>query len=117
MVNTSQQVGGSVGTALLSTIFAAAAASYASAHIHAAALTSAASIHGYTTAFQWAAAIFGIGLLVALLVLPTDGAARARTAHAEAHADLNISWNRLTRPATSPRQTTIPHQSQYKENL
>ena len=32
MVNTSQQVGGSVGTALLSTIFASAAASFASAH-------------------------------------------------------------------------------------
>ena len=91
MVNTSQQVGGSVGPALLSTIFASAAASYTSAHIHAAALTSAASIHGYTTAFQWAAAIFGLGLLVALLILPSDGAARARTAHAEAHADLHIS--------------------------
>ena len=32
MVNTSQQVGGSVGTALLSTIFASAAASFVSAH-------------------------------------------------------------------------------------
>ncbi|MGO9960740.1 MAG: MFS transporter [Solirubrobacteraceae bacterium] len=91
MVNTSQQVGGSVGTALLSTIFASAAAAYTSAHIHAAALTSAASIHGYTTAFVWAAAIFGLGLLVALLILPTDGAARARSAHAEAHTDLTLS--------------------------
>ena len=91
MVNTSQQVGGSVGTALLSTIFASAAAGYASAHIHAAALTSAASIHGYTTAFEWAAAIFGLGLLVALFILPTDGAARARTAQAEAHTDLTLS--------------------------
>ena len=36
MVNTSQQVGGSVGTALLSTIFASAAASFASAHAQAA---------------------------------------------------------------------------------
>ena len=32
MVNTSQQVGGSVGTALLSTLFASATASYASTH-------------------------------------------------------------------------------------
>ncbi|MBV9336356.1 MAG: MFS transporter [Solirubrobacterales bacterium] len=51
MVNTSQQVGGSVGTALLSTIFASAAASYASTHAHVAGLASAASIHGYTSAF------------------------------------------------------------------
>ncbi|HWC86667.1 MAG TPA: MFS transporter [Solirubrobacteraceae bacterium] len=91
MVNTSQQVGGSVGTALLSTIFASAAASYASTHVQAASLGNAASIHGYATAFDWGAAIFGLGLLVALIILPSDGAARARTAQAEAHADLAVS--------------------------
>ena len=42
MVNTSQQVGGSVGTALLSTIFASAAASFVSAHAKTAGLASAA---------------------------------------------------------------------------
>jgi EmrB/QacA subfamily drug resistance transporter len=87
MVNTSQQVGGSVGTALLSTFFATAAASYAAAHSGAAGLSNAASIHGYTTAFWWAAGIFGLGLLVALLVLPSDGAARARAAHASIASD------------------------------
>ena len=91
MVNTSQQVGGSVGTALLSTIFASAAASFATAHAHSANVASAASIHGYTTAFYWAAALFGIGLLVALLVLPSDGAARARAAQAETSSDLSLS--------------------------
>jgi hypothetical protein len=91
MVNTSQQVGGSVGTALLSTIFASAAAGYASVHLKAGGIATAASIHGYTTAFEWAAAIFGIGLLVALLILPTDGAARARTAQAEARGDLSLN--------------------------
>jgi EmrB/QacA subfamily drug resistance transporter len=91
MVNTSQQVGGSVGTALLSTIFASAAASFAAGHAHTAGLASAASIHGYTTAFEWAAALFAAGLLVATLVLPRDGAARARVASAEARADLNLS--------------------------
>jgi predicted MFS family arabinose efflux permease len=97
MVNTSQQVGGSVGTALLSTIFATATAGYASAHagvssVHAnaSALASAASIHGYTTAFDWAAGLFGLGLLVALVILPADGAARARTAHAEGRGELAI---------------------------
>ena len=91
MVNTSQQVGGSVGTALLSTIFASAAASYASAHAHAVGLASTATIHGYTTAFYWAAAIFGLGLLIALLVLPSDGAARARTAQSEAAGERALS--------------------------
>jgi MFS family permease len=83
MVNTSQQVGGSVGTALLSTIFASAAASYASAHAHAAGLASTASIHGYTTAFYWAAAIFGIGLLIAVIVLPSGRVSRTRVHAAE----------------------------------
>jgi EmrB/QacA subfamily drug resistance transporter len=81
MVNTSQQVGGSVGTALLSTIFASSAAGFVSSHAHTAALASAASIHGYTTAFEWAAGLFAAGLLVATLVLPRDGAARALAAN------------------------------------
>jgi predicted MFS family arabinose efflux permease len=91
MVNTSQQVGGSVGTALLSTIFASAAASYAAVHVHASNIASVASIHGYTTAFYWAAALFGVGLLVAVFVLPSDGAARARADHAESSRELSLS--------------------------
>jgi EmrB/QacA subfamily drug resistance transporter len=91
MVNTSQQVGGSIGTALLSTIFASAAAGFASGHARAAGIADAAAIHGYTTAFEWAAAIFAVGLLVAVVILPTDGAARARSAQAEARGDLSLS--------------------------
>jgi EmrB/QacA subfamily drug resistance transporter len=72
MVNTSQQVGGSVGTALLSTLFASSAASYAASHPRVPGLTAVAMVHGYTTAFWWAAGIFGVGLLVALLVLPSS---------------------------------------------
>jgi hypothetical protein len=91
MVNTSQQVGGSVGTALLSTIFASSAAGYLSLHTKVAGVASAASIHGYTTAFDWAAGIFGLGLLVALVILPRDGAARAATAQAQARNDRDLS--------------------------
>ncbi len=78
MVNTSQQVGGSVGTALLSTLFASSVASYAAGHARAPGLANAASIHGYTTAFAWAAGFFALGLLLALLILPAK--ARARVA-------------------------------------
>jgi MFS family permease len=91
MVNTSQQVGGSIGTALLSTIFASAAASFATAHAHAANTAGQATIHGYTTAFDWAAGLFAVGLLLALLILPTDGAARARIANGEPSAELALS--------------------------
>ena len=61
MVNTSQQVGGSVGTSLLSTIFASAVASYTVSHLHTAGLANAAAVHGYTTAFWWAVGIFALG--------------------------------------------------------
>jgi EmrB/QacA subfamily drug resistance transporter len=84
MVNTSQQVGGSVGTALLSTLFASAVASYTSSHHGASGLANAASIHGYTVAFWWAAGIFAVGLLVALLVLPSVRMPEARVAAAGA---------------------------------
>jgi EmrB/QacA subfamily drug resistance transporter len=76
MFNTSQQVGGAVGAALLSTIFASAAAGYASSHAQLRGLASAAAVHGDATAFWWAAGIFGLGLLVALLILPSPQAMR-----------------------------------------
>jgi EmrB/QacA subfamily drug resistance transporter len=70
MVNTSQQVGGSIGTSLLSTISASAATAYAAGHAGQAGLANAAAIHGYTTVFAWAAGIFALGVLLALLILP-----------------------------------------------
>jgi len=70
MVNTSQQVGGSVGTSLLSTLFASSAAAFARSHAGTKGVQTAALVHGYTTAFWWAAGIFAVGLIVALVVLP-----------------------------------------------
>jgi EmrB/QacA subfamily drug resistance transporter len=83
MVNTSQQVGGSVGTALLSTLFASAASAYATSHHGAPGLSGAAAIHGYTVAFSWAAGIFGLGLLLALLILPAAPRREAAPAEVE----------------------------------
>src|ERR1700748_2348992 len=48
MVNTSQQVGGSIGTSLLSTIYASAVTSYVTSHPHVRGLASAAQAHGDT---------------------------------------------------------------------
>jgi EmrB/QacA subfamily drug resistance transporter len=79
MVNTSQQIGGSVGTSLLSTIYATAVASYLTSHTHIQGLASAAQVHGDTTAFWWAAGIFGLGFLLALVILPARCEARATT--------------------------------------
>ena len=70
MVNTGQQVGGSIGTAFLSTIAASAVTSFAAEHGAAArGLMAEAAVHGYTTAFWWSAAIFAVGAVVTALLL------------------------------------------------
>jgi hypothetical protein len=79
MVNTSQQVGGSVGTALLSTIFASAVASYTAGHLHTKGLANAAAVHGYTTAFWWSVGIFALGFLLAIVILPGPAKPRVPT--------------------------------------
>ena len=69
-VNTMQQVGGSVGTALLNTIAASAATSYLSSHTGPVQqLQANAAIHSYTTSFWWAAAIFAVGAVLSAIVL------------------------------------------------
>jgi EmrB/QacA subfamily drug resistance transporter len=66
-VSASQQIGGSLGTALLSTIATSALTSYITgAHAHVTqALIAHAAVHADTTAFAWAAAIFAIGAVLA----------------------------------------------------
>ena len=70
MVNVSQQIGGSVGTSLLSTIFASAVRTYTVGHLHTPDLFNAAAVHGYTTAFWWSVGIFVLGLILAMVILP-----------------------------------------------
>ena len=65
LVNTSQQVGGSIGTAVLSTIVASATAGYHGSPL-------AAATHGYATAFASAAIIFGVGAVLAFLIVPSE---------------------------------------------
>ena len=71
-VNTMQQVGGSVGTALFNTLAASAAASYLAAHRTTqspALLAANSSLHSYTTAFWLAAGVFIGGAVITALVL------------------------------------------------
>ncbi len=72
LVNACQQVGGALGIALLSTIAASAASSFATGHQPAATLASRAAIHGYTIAFWVSAALFGAGALSSLLLYRRD---------------------------------------------
>jgi Na+/melibiose symporter-like transporter len=73
VLNSSQQIGGSLGTALLNTVFAAAVTSYFTDNLRnpadAAAVTPAAFIHGYHVAFAWGAGLLTAALLVALFLI------------------------------------------------
>ncbi|WP_111766836.1 MFS transporter [Nakamurella deserti] len=69
VVNTVQQIGGSVGTAVLSAVSAAAATSYLSANGTTPATAAQAAMDSYTTAFWWAAGIFTLGAVVCGLLL------------------------------------------------
>ncbi|MEA2306379.1 MAG: hypothetical protein QOH43_3659 [Solirubrobacteraceae bacterium] len=64
MVNVSQQIGGSIGTALLSTLAASAATGFVTDRGPAPDVLRQAAVHGYTTAFWCAAGIFAVGALV-----------------------------------------------------
>jgi EmrB/QacA subfamily drug resistance transporter len=71
LVNTMQQVGGSIGLSALSTVALTATASYLAAHHTGPAAPAIAATHGYTTAFTIAAAILGLGVIVAIALLPS----------------------------------------------
>jgi EmrB/QacA subfamily drug resistance transporter len=68
LVNANQQVGGSVGVALLSTIAASAASGFLGGARPTPALLAAATVHGYTTAFLWSSGIFLLGAIVAAVL-------------------------------------------------
>ncbi|MGP3685758.1 MFS transporter [Streptomyces sp. IBSNAI002] len=94
MVNTSQQIGGAIGTALLNTLATSATVTYAAAHAGTATdpgsaglLKMQAMVHGYSVAIWWAAGILVLASLVAFVLIdhrpgattPTTGSTEAPT--------------------------------------
>ncbi len=74
MVNTSQQVGGSIGTALLNTLAATAATGYVASHLPASAAVAAeAAVHSYATAYWWGAGFFAFGAVLSALLFRRRG--------------------------------------------
>jgi EmrB/QacA subfamily drug resistance transporter len=82
MVNTMQQIGGSIGTALLSTLAASATTSYIDGHGRTPDVLAQAAVHGYTTAFYWSAAIFLIAAVACTALLRPGPAAVPQAAGA-----------------------------------
>jgi EmrB/QacA subfamily drug resistance transporter len=98
MVNTSQQVGGAVGTALLSTLALSSTRRYARAHTDAA--HAQAMVHGFVTAFWWAAGLLGAAAVVAFVFISFRVAAGAEPAVAVEEEVLV--------PVQSPAHPTVP---------
>ena len=73
VVNTAQQVGGSIGTALLNTVAASATSAYIASHLTASGVTTAlrvtGTVHGYNIASAWAASIMLAAAVVTALMV------------------------------------------------
>jgi EmrB/QacA subfamily drug resistance transporter len=70
-VNTAQQIGGSIGTAVLSTLAATAATNFMAGKTPTALVQAQAAVHSYTTAFLWVSAVFAVGAVICAAVLPS----------------------------------------------
>ncbi|GAA5187135.1 MFS transporter [Rugosimonospora acidiphila] len=70
--NTVQQVGGSIGVAVLNTLAATATARFLIGRTSTTHNTALASVHGYVTAFWWSTGLFLVGALVTVLLLPAS---------------------------------------------
>ncbi|KUN87601.1 Puromycin resistance protein pur8 [Streptomyces bungoensis] len=85
-VNTSQQVGGSIGTALLNTVATTSGTAYIAAHLRSpadkATVVPAGVVHGYTVAIWWAAAVMLLAGLVAGLMVTARAPKHGASANA-----------------------------------
>ncbi|WSS20400.1 MFS transporter [Streptomyces sp. NBC_01190] len=68
MVNTSQQVGGSIGTSLLNTLATSAATRYLVGRPPTAAVEAQAQLHSFMVAYWWSAGFFAVGFVVTVLL-------------------------------------------------
>ena len=78
LVNTMQQVGGSLGVAFLNTIATNATTSYAKAH---GGLTNAATVHGFTSAFAVGVGIMALAAIVVVSLIRPNNSGTGETAY------------------------------------
>jgi hypothetical protein len=111
LVNTMQQVGGSIGTSALSTIALTATTSYLVAHHTGPLAAATAATHGYTTAFAVSAGIFGLGVILAITLLPSRQRLIALRAAAEAAPPARAAApaaDRASQPAAAAPEASVP---------
>jgi hypothetical protein len=78
MVNTSQQVGGSIGIALLNTVATSATASYLTTHGTSQLAMATGVVHGFSVAIWWAVGFLLAAAVVASVLITARPAARVR---------------------------------------
>jgi EmrB/QacA subfamily drug resistance transporter len=69
LVNTTQQVGGALGTAFLNTVAASVTVTYLASRIGSASVVKAAAVHGYTTAFEVSALLVALSAVVVAIFI------------------------------------------------
>lgn len=83
-VNTAQQIGGSIGTALLNTIATSATANYLDSHGGSPAAAKQAVVEGFATAGAWAAGIIVVGAVIVAFLMNTPRPVHAGSAPGDA---------------------------------
>jgi hypothetical protein len=79
LINTTQQVGGAIGTALVTTVATTFTAHYLTAHAGISASSGAALTHGFQIAFYVLAAMAAAGALLSALLLETPPGLQTET--------------------------------------
>jgi EmrB/QacA subfamily drug resistance transporter len=113
LVNTMQQVGGSIGTSALSTIALTATATYLTAHHTGPLAPVIAATHGYTVAFAVSAGVFGLGVILAIVLLPS----RQRLADLRAAATAAEAAPAAPAPAPAAAAAAAAHAAAPAANL
>jgi EmrB/QacA subfamily drug resistance transporter len=70
LINTGQQVGGSISTALLTTVASSAATDYLTSHKPGALAAAQAGVEGYTATLAWGSGFFVVGAVLTAFLLP-----------------------------------------------
>ncbi|ANS67142.1 drug resistance transporter, EmrB/QacA subfamily [Streptomyces lincolnensis] len=99
-LNTTQQVGGSISTALLNTLAATAATNYAADHLSDPMVKANAALHSYEVAYWWSAAFFAVGVVITVLLF------RAKKQRVAAPQEETGTHTEAPAPATAPTAAT-----------
>jgi hypothetical protein len=70
LINTGQQIGGSISTALLTTVASSATTDYLTSHKLSALAAAQAGVEGYTATLAWGAGFFVVGAVLAAFLIP-----------------------------------------------